>query len=81
VAEDESVETAEEATQEGSVYCRHCGEENATVNVEANPDWFCTHCEHYQDSMACPTCHSIVRASLMPENTVPAAARPKRAKK
>lgn len=61
--------------------CRHCGAARGDTQALPDGDWLCNHCEHYQDTMVCPTCNSVVRASLMPAEMVPAAAKPKRAKK
>lgn len=57
-----------------SVNCRHCGAANQ-VDAEANPDWQCSTCERYQDTMACPMCGQPVRISLHAElGAEPAAA-------
>lgn len=74
----------EEATEElvmTAYHCRHCGAERAEDALAMDDDWLCAECEHWQDSMACPTCGSTVRASLMPADMVPAAAKPKRARR
>jgi predicted RNA-binding Zn-ribbon protein involved in translation (DUF1610 family) len=46
-----------------AVTCAHCGEE--VEGVEADTDFLCPHCERYQDSTICPTCHQVARPSLM----------------
>ena len=61
----------EESVDPSAVYCRHCGEP-AKDGTKWNTDWLCVYCQRYQDSMACPTCHSTVRISLMSEDVVPA---------
>jgi hypothetical protein len=60
-----------------STHCRHCGRRTET-DVSDTPDWLCSHCDRYQDTVACPTCHQPSRASLMDSEVVPAAAKPKR---
>lgn len=71
------------------MHCRHCG---AAKNVarhfspvtgqeqvyEAGEDWLCAECQRWQDQMACPTCGSIVRISLMPSDLAPKAVKPKK---
>lgn len=56
--------TEEQAPEPQQVSCHHCGAPNPTPQLPG-ADWLCTACERYQDSMTCPTCHSVVRASLM----------------
>jgi len=45
------------------VTCVHC-DASHTIESDANPDWLCPACDRYQDTTTCPTCHSVVRASL-----------------
>ena len=70
-------EQEEAETLDVSTHCRHCGK-LAELDVTIDPDWLCTHCERYQDTVACPTCHQPSRASLMAPEDVPAAVKPKR---
>lgn len=44
--------------------CVHCGATSPDLQLPG-ADWLCTKCEHYQDQAVCPTCHSIVKASLL----------------
>lgn len=64
----------------GPAYCRHCGEE-APDGTAAASNWLCTACERHQNSQICPTCHSVVSASQLPEDMVPPAHAPKKGKK
>ena len=61
----------------GEITCRHCGE--AYTSFSTDPK--CPHCDRYQDAVICPTCGQLARASLMPEDSVPSAAKPKKAPK
>lgn len=71
-------------------YCRHCGEPKNVVTLknavtltdtpyDTGDDWLCASCEHWQDSMLCPTCKQPARISLMPADLAPKAAKPKKA--
>ena len=58
--------------------CRHCGAP-VEFGPEGEPDdWQCDKCGRFQDTMVCPTCHTIVRISLMPEDLAPEAHAPQR---
>jgi rubrerythrin len=54
-------------TQE-KVTCRHCGK--SSQQLSDNPDWLCPKCDHYQDTMACPTCGQPTRISLMQDESM-----------
>lgn len=77
---DDQQEQTPETSGPTEANCRHCGR-STTVDLAENPDWLCTSCEHYQDSMACPTCGSVVRISLMPDGSAPEPHAPARARK
>lgn len=64
----------------GPVHCRHCGQ-TYSGDVPEDGDFLCPSCEHYQDTMTCSTCGSVVRISLMPEGSAPQAHAPARARK
>lgn len=79
-----------EKTSADPGYCRNCGAPKRVVmsihpaTLQATPsesgaDWLCAECEHWQDSMLCPTCSQPVRISLMPAELAPKAAKPKKA--
>lgn len=54
--------------------CRHCGKlQQVAAGLK---DWFCNACEHWQDTIACPTCGQPTRISLMPAAEVPEAHEP-----
>jgi hypothetical protein len=62
------------------VNCRNCGAP-ARVDLDKNPEWLCADCDHYQSTIACPTCHQPVRIDQLPAELVPAPADPGRKKK
>ena len=72
----EGAAVEDEAAPTAGAYCRHCGQPND--DAIAGEDWLCPHCEHYQDTIACPTCGSPARISLLPEGVVPAPHAPAR---
>jgi rRNA maturation protein Nop10 len=61
-------------------HCYHCGME-APEGTDAGADWLCDECGRYQQSQICPTCHSVVNVSQLPEGMVPEAHAPKKRKK
>jgi predicted RNA-binding Zn-ribbon protein involved in translation (DUF1610 family) len=46
--------------------CAHCGVASI-VDTEVTPDWLCPNCGRFQDSVVCPTCHSVVNRSALTE--------------
>lgn len=62
------------------VHCRHCGEQ-APEGTDPEGNWLCKDCGRHQNSMVCPTCHSVVSASQLPKDMVPAAHAPRRRRK
>jgi len=57
-------ETTDEPTMQ-KVACRHCGTESEHMSDDT--DWLCKACDHYQDTIACPTCGQPMRMSLHPD--------------
>lgn len=57
---------------ETAAACRFCGK---PYPGEGAPpaDWQCAKCGRWQDVTVCPTCHSVVRLSLLPEDAKTAA--------
>ena len=66
---------ADQPVADQDVVCRHCG---TSYSAKAGADPRCPECGRYQDSIICPTCGQLARASLMKEGDVPAAAKPKK---
>jgi hypothetical protein len=48
------------------VACAHC-EVESLVDTGETPDWLCSNCGRYQNSVVCPTCHSVVSRSQLEE--------------
>lgn len=59
-----------EETGPQDVHCRHCGVAHQ-IAADADPDWLCPACEHYQDAMPCPYCGQTTRISLLPAEMTP----------
>lgn len=77
--QDDATTTADDAEDTGeptAQHCRHCGRKTE-VNVEANPDWQCPHCGHFQKTVACPVCGQPVSTDVLPADQVPEPAKPR----
>lgn len=71
-AEEVIAEVVEEevVVEPTKAYCFHCGRPSE-VNTEENTDWLCPHCQRYQMAVVCPTCHSVVNMTTLPQDVAP----------
>lgn len=74
--ENETAEAPAAATPEPGT-CRWCGAYHEGVPGE---DFLCAECDHYQNSMICPTCGELANVAALPADVVPAPVAPKKAK-
>jgi len=59
----EKQEASAETTTEDPGKCVHCG--NPKPVDELREDWPCEKCMRFQSSAVCPTCGSVVSASVL----------------
>jgi hypothetical protein len=69
-AEGEAEAVVKEVAEPTKQYCFHCGRPSEVASEE-NQDWLCPYCERYQMAVVCPTCHSVVNMTMLPEDMAP----------